>query len=167
MIRIAAMPGMTRQQRGSTLIVALIMLALLTLIAISAMKSTTSSIQVVGNAQFREEAKAVAQKAMENLLSNKIQNTEPPQQNMDVNGDGTPDYTVTFAKPKCRSSRKIAVDDPEFPPSCVTAVGAADLCYWAVLDIQAIVTDNRTGATVTLHQGIRTVSDGDVLNMGC
>jgi len=42
---------------------------LLTLIAISAMNSTTSSIQVVGNAQFREEAGAAAQQGIESIIS--------------------------------------------------------------------------------------------------
>ena len=87
-----------RQQHGSTLLVALIMLVLLTLVAVSAINSTTSSVQMVGNAQFREEANAAAQQAIEQVLSTPDFMTTPPvAQNIDVNRDGTADYTVTFA----------------------------------------------------------------------
>ena len=86
-----------KQQRGSTLLVALIMLALLTLVAVSAINSTTTSLQMVGNAQFSEEADAAAQQAIENVISTgDFKSTPPAPQNIDVNNDGVADYTVKF-----------------------------------------------------------------------
>lgn len=161
-----------RQQRGSTLLVALIMLVLLTLIALSAMKSTTSSIQVVGNAQFREEAKAAAQKAIEGELSKgNLSNftvNAPAPLNVDVNGDTTTDYVVTFKPAPCMlSSRPVGPNDPGVPATCAGNAGQA-LCSWAWWDITAVVSDVSTGASVTVHQGMKTIASlKAVLNKGC
>ncbi|MDH4216601.1 MAG: hypothetical protein OEV23_06890 [Gallionella sp.] len=149
-----------KQQRGSTLLVALIMLVLLTLIALSAMKSTTSSIQVVGNAQFREEARAVAQKAIERVISNgNFRNTAPAPQNIDVNGDGTADFTVTFEPaPSCLSATAVAPGDAGVPPVCAGGIGGGAACFWTLWDITARVSDVQTGASVVLHQGVKTIA---------
>jgi Tfp pilus assembly protein PilX len=158
-----------RQQHGSTLIVALIMLALLTLIAVSAMKGTTSSIQVVGNAQFREEARAAAQKAIERVISDgNFRSTPPAQQSIDANGDGTADYTVTFAPiPSCLSAQAVTPGDPGVPSVCAASGGLA-VCFWTLWDISARVSDVQTGASVVLHQGVKTIAGlNDVVKQGC
>ena len=149
------------QQRGSTLLVALIMLVLLTLIAISAMQSTTSSIQVVGNAQFREEAYAAAQRAMELVISNgNFQNGAPAPQTIDVNQDTKADYTVTFTLPDgssgitCLSSSPTTPGAANVPTGCTGAIP----CFWTTWDIRAVVNDVQTGAGVVLHQGVRNVA---------
>lgn len=157
-----------KRQRGSTLLVALIMLVLLTLIALSAIKSTTSSIQVVGNAQFREEAKAAAQTAIENVMSTGGFKTTPPAaQNIDVNQDGTADYTVTFAPaPSCLSAKAVAAGDANVPAVCASSIGA--ICFWTTWDIRAVVSDAQTGASVVLHQGVKTIAGlNDVVAAGC
>lgn len=169
----AEVPGTKiSQQRGSTLIVALIMLVLLTLIALSAMKSTTSSIQVVGNAQFREEARAAAQKAIELVLSdnsaNNFRKITPVPQNIDVNGDGTADYAVTFTPAPCWLSKTpVGQNDPGVPAVCAASGGLA-ICSWALWDITAVVSDVNTGASVILHQGVKTITGlKDMLGPGC
>lgn len=146
-------------QRGSTLLVALIMLVLLTLIALSSMNATTTSIQVVGNAQFREEANAAGQKAIENVISSSaFQATPPVPQDFDVNGDGVMDYTVTFdPAPSCVSYVPVSPADANVPAVCYGSVG--DLCFWTVWDVTAVVTDlHGSGATSTIHQGVRTIA---------
>lgn len=146
-------------QRGSTLLVALVMLMLLTLTAISAMRASTNSIQVVGNAQFREEANAAGQKAIEKVLSSSaFKTTAPAAQNIDVNGDGTDDYTVTFTPaPSCVSYTPTLSTDASVPAECFGSTGS--LCYWTVWDVSAVVTDlHGSGATTTVHQGVRTVA---------
>ena len=147
-----------RRQQGSVLVVGLIMLVLLTLMAVSAINSTTASIQVVGNAQFRDEATAAAQQAIENVISSAAFLATPPAaQNIDVNGDGTADYTVTFTPvPACRSYRAVDTSVAGLPIECYGSLGA--LCYWTVWDITAVVNDAATGAQVTVHQGIRTIA---------
>lgn len=152
-------------QQGSTLLVALIMLVLLTLLAISAMQSTTSSIQVVGNAQFHEEARAAAQTAVERVMSDgNFRTTPPAPQNIDVNQDGTFDYTVTFfnpadvanTAPKCLSATPVTQNDLNVPPDCGSSIDP--ICFWTSWDITATVSDVRTGASVVMHQGVRTIA---------
>lgn len=150
---------MIGKQRASTLLVALVMLVLLTLIALSAMNATTTSIQVVGNAQFREEANAAGQRAIETVISSSnFQTIAPLPQNIDINRDGSDDYTVTFTPaPRCVSYIPVAATDANVPAICFGSIGA--VCYWTVWDITAVVTDlHGSGATATIHQGIRTIA---------
>lgn len=150
---------MISKQRGSTLLVALVMLVLLTLIALSAMNATTTSIQVVGNAQFREEANAAGQRAIETVVSDSnFQTVAPSPQNIDINRDGTNDYAVTFnPAPRCVSYIPVATTDTNVPTICFGSIGA--VCFWTVWDITAVVTDlHGSGATTTIHQGIRTIA---------
>ena len=148
----------TKQQRGSTLLVALVMLVLLTLIALSSINSTTTSIQMVGNAQFREEANAAAQTALENVISgNGFQTATPAPQNIDINGDGNADYTVTFDDPSCISYQPVAQTDTGVPGVCAASGGMA-VCYWTRWDIRAVVSNISTGTGITLHQGIKTIA---------
>jgi type II secretory pathway pseudopilin PulG len=148
------------KQRGSTLLVALVMLVLLTLIALSAMNATTNSIQVVGNAQFREEAVAAGQKAIETLISTSLFKSvaATTTQSIDINGDGSNDYLVTFnPAPKCISFVAARPADANLPKICSSSVGTT--CYWTVWDVTALVTDpNGSGATVAVHQGIKTIA---------
>lgn len=150
----------TRQQRGSTLLVALVMLVLLTLIALSAMQGTTSSIQVVGNAQFREEARAAAQKAIETVISNSnFMTAAPAQQTIDINGDGSADYTVTFSPaPSCVSATSVQPGDANVPPVCSGGIGGVAVCYWTLWDVRAVVSDVQTGSSVVMHQGVKSIA---------
>ena len=158
MIRASSLCTQTRHQRGSTLLVALIMLVLLTLVAVSAINSTSTSIQMVGNAQFREEATAAAQQAIEKVISNTgFQSTAPVAQNIDVNNDGTADYTVTFTPaPACLSATPVVAGDPGVPSICASSIGT--VCYWTLWDVRAVVDDASTGASIALHQGIKTIA---------
>jgi Tfp pilus assembly protein PilX len=146
-----------KQQQGSTLLVGMIMLILLTLIAVSAIESTTSSIQMVGNAQFREEATAAAQQAIENVISTSTFTTTPPsQQNIDINQDGTADYSVSFTPaPTCSSYKAVnTATETGLPKDCYGSPGTV-LCYRTTWDIPAVVNDVTTGAKVSLHQGVK------------
>lgn len=160
------------KQQGSTLLVALIMLMLLTLIAISAMNSTTSSIQVVGNAQFSEEANAAAQQGIENIISSNF--TLSPAASTVPVSFGVATYTAQVEVPECISS--IGLTNSELnPDNAVDAVclgsGAAtntgtvtsgvaptsmaqSWCYEQKWDIRATVSDANTGANTAVHQGV-------------
>lgn len=163
-----------RQQRGSTLIVALIMLVLLTLIAVSAINSTTSSIQVVGNAQFREEAGAVAQQAIEQVISSNFTiNPVSSPISVDINNDGHADYTGQVDAPTCASSISLTNNQLNpFNPAdqpCLSSgqaintgiVGASGVvstsqswCYRQSWDIKSTVADSNSGANTAVHQGV-------------
>ena len=167
--------SLNQQQRGNTLLVALIMLMLLTLIAVTAINSTSSSIQVVGNAQFREEADAVAQQAIEQVMSNNFAAAPVSSViSVDINKDGKADYTGQVETPVCTSS--IALTNNELNPFdssdkyCLSSgqstttgiVGASGVqpitqswCYRQSWDIKATV-NGSNGSNATIHQGVFT-----------
>ena len=158
--------GRCRQQRGSTLLVALVMLVLLTLIAVSSINSTTSNIELVANAQFREEALAATQVAVENVLSNNDFKTTPPgPQQIDI---GIVNYSITFnPAPQCISRVAAVATDVGFPSQCAADAKIGSICYWTVWDIRAVVADVSTGASLTLHQGVRTLVGWDTAVAAC
>ena len=130
-----------RAQQGSTLIVTLIMLVLLTLFAFATFNLSKSNMVLVSNQQFRGEAVESARSALEEVLSRNDFSQTPatpvrdPLTGLptnvriyDVNSDGNPDVTVTIGvagsatnPPPCIKSFQILPVDP----SDVTALGCA------------------------------------------
>lgn len=112
-----------RTQTGSVLIISLVMLVLMTLIAVSAIQTTGNMIQIVGNAQFREEAVSAGQQAIDQLIGSvtategiktKAEAMNAATIAVDLTGDGTGDYAVNFSPlPVClsRSDAKSYVDN--------------------------------------------------------
>lgn len=162
---------LSHKQHGSTLIVALVMLMLLTLMAISAMNSTTSNIQVVGNAQFREEASAAAQQGIERVISSNF--TVSPAASAIAVSFGAANYAASVAAPTCLSSIGLNNDalDPSDPNDavCLSSGSATNTgimnasgvvaagqswCYEQKWDIRATVDDANTGANTAVHQGV-------------
>ena len=157
------------RERGIALLMGMVMLVVMTLVALVAIKLTASSVQVVGNSQFRQEATAAGQKAIEILISQLIDGTKPPSvQNIDVNMDGKPDFKVEFLTPVCMSYKPANPKVPGLPKECYGS-GSTSLCYWTVWDIVATVSDISagTGTTVTIHQGVRTIAGLDSALKAC
>ena len=145
------------RQRGASLIVGLIMLALITLMMLTAFNLSSGNLKTVGNLQAREEATAAANAALEQVIS-------------------TPAiFSATVPTPITVGSYVVSVDVPEClyatPVSDSTSgdqnpnifnqaggagggVGASGFLdtYW---DVKATVTDGLSGANVEVHQGIR------------
>ena len=97
-----------RRQRGITLVVAMILLALITLIAATTFGVGQGSMQVVGSLQHRSDVLAAAQEAIETAIST-IRLVESPEAILspgcggtanttcvDLNGDGVDDVTVAL-----------------------------------------------------------------------
>ena len=112
-----------RTQRGATLIVALIMLVLLTLFALSSFSTANTNLKVVGNMQQKTEALHATQQAIETVISTPLFITNPANAVAapcgaantlctDVTGDGVADFTTNLVGP----------DYPTGPhqPTCVT-----------------------------------------------
>ena len=55
------MTATLRRQRGTTLVIALIMLVVITLLAVSSLSTTNMNLKVVGNMQSRGEAMSAVQ----------------------------------------------------------------------------------------------------------
>ncbi|RFC37138.1 MAG: Type II secretory pathway, pseudopilin PulG [Candidatus Nitrotoga sp. LAW] len=158
-------------QRGSTLLVALVMLMLLTLVALSAMNASTTSIEVVGNAQFREEANAAAQQAIEGVISNNF-TANPVSSVVTVNVGGT-NYDAVVAVPTCKNTvplinSELDANNPEDAvclssgslqnTGVMNASGVLSTtqpwCYQQTWEVNATVNDSDTGASTSVHQGV-------------
>jgi Tfp pilus assembly protein PilX len=140
-------------QRGAALVVSLIMLVLITLLVITALNLGSANFRSVSNAQFRDEAIAAANAAIQQRVS--LPFDEAPGETVipvDINNDGTPDYSVTV-NPTCISASLADYADPSslsLPPSMSIAA-----TWNTVWDIAATVTNDITGASVNVRAGVR------------
>lgn len=156
----------SKNQHGATLLVGLIMLALITLIVTSAFSLSNSNLKSVGNMQSRNEAVAAANVAIEKVVGSLFYIAPTSEQiDVDINQDGTTDYTVNIATPTCvrtyiasssvASSSSFTSLDVSNPGSGGTNPMVVS-GYWNTLwDIQATVDDSVTGAKVIIHSGTR------------
>ena len=145
-----------RKQRGATLVVGLVMLLVLTLLVVSSIRMSNTNLKVVGNMQVKGEAVAAAQQAIETLLSD-VTNFYTPAAHtttVDINNDGTADYTVSVEVPVCLKLVPVDGYSNEFAES------APKDSYW---DIKAVVTDTRTGASATIQQGAKVRLDATAI----
>jgi Tfp pilus assembly protein PilX len=182
-----------RSQRGTTLVIALIMLVLLTLFAVSAMNTSTINLKVVGNMQTRSEALAAAQASIEQVLSTSQFVADPNNAVInpcgaantlctDVTGDGVPEYiTVLNPKPSCIEGRALKVSELNLTNSedlscaasqqqqfgVIGSTSGDSLCAVAVWDITAVTSSNVTGSSITLSQGVSTRVTADDLAAKC
>lgn len=136
------------RQAGMSLVVGLVMLIVLTLMVVSAVRMSKTNLNVVGNQQARIEATAAAQQAIEKVIGSVSNFYTPAAQtfSIDINNDGVADYTVQVAKAACLQMTAADGYSVDFADS------APKDTYW---DISAVATDNRSGTTVTVHQGAR------------
>jgi Tfp pilus assembly protein PilX len=161
---------MNDRQRGAALIVALIMLALVTLMVVSAFTMSNVNTRSVGNMQFRGEAIAAANRAIEQVLGSPFTDA-PAAENIDVDIDnnGAADYQVAFAVPTCVQATRITTASA--PPSSLslgTAFAVAgSTFYQTVWDLDASVTHLATGTSVHVRQGVRVLLTQAQYNTVC
>ncbi|HUQ75068.1 MAG TPA: hypothetical protein VM183_10100 [Burkholderiales bacterium] len=169
-----------RRQGGSTLVIALIMLVLLTLFATSSFNTAKTNLTVVGNMQSTTEAANIAQQTIETVISTTQFITSPSNaiaspcggtQNtlcVDINGDGVTDYTTTLTpQPACVyvkpiKNTELVLTNPE-DLGCSAGqqqtLGVAgstsgdSLCSNTVWEINAVTTST-TGASASVIQGV-------------
>lgn len=152
---------LVRRQRGTALIVALIMLLLLTVLVTSSFALSGTNLKSVTNTQVHEEAVAAANAAIEQVISSPFTNSPAAESiTIDLNNDGNPEYVVSFSKPACISATQLAT----------TATGPSDLdspfsintsttYYDTVWDLDATVApaaiDVAAGTSAHVHEGVR------------
>ena len=173
-------PASRRTQNGSTLLIGLIMLVLLTLMGLASVNSATSNLKVVGNMQYQQEALGAAQVAINQVISKgsyfSDPTTAPTSAAVDTNGDGTPDYTVTLAQPCILLTKDILVSELSFTNAndllCLSSpnlrqagimgqasgAGKSD-CAWVTWRVTASVNDASTKVKVSLVQAARQKMD--------
>ena len=175
MMRHATSSSCRREQRGISMVVALIMLMLMTLLAVSAFQASNVNLRIAGNMQVRQETLAAAQTATEQVLSSPAfidPATPPAAVTVALNGAS---YTVNFTPaPACKSVVDIPSEDlvPSNPDDFVcipsgalpgsgsgiflaggppTSPSYCSNTRWAVV---ADVADANTSARTTLEQGV-------------
>lgn len=158
-----------RTQSGATLVVALIMLVVLTLLVTSAIRSSTTNLRIAGNTQVQNEAAAAAQQAIEQILDGDFTST-PAGETITVD-NGAATYTVEVATPACNNSVPITSDELTNESSeDLLCFGDGDAlpvidkdgkqifssakCNKQVWELEATVKDPDTGAYARVTQGI-------------
>jgi len=158
--------GNPTHQRGATLLVGLIMLVLLTMLAVSALTSSTLQMRVIGNSQGRQESIAAANSALQKTLSSPEFMLHPTAVAaapvlVDVNQDGVSDYSVTIV-PSCTSSipylnsQLDVANVQDF--KCFVSQELFDgksLCAQTSWELEARSRDvNQSGINSTIYEGI-------------
>lgn len=143
----------SKKQRGATLIIGLIMLVVITLLVNTAFTLSSSNLKSVRNMQLRNEAIAAANMAIETVIGSPF-TVSPVAETIeiDINNDGTNDYTVAIAQPTCTRAYLAAsgtLSDPNFPTTSDT--------WNTIWDIDATATEltNATGTAVRVRSGTR------------
>lgn len=178
-----------RRQQGITLIMALVMLVLLTLLALTSFNLAGSNLQIVSNMQQHDEAVAAAREVIEETISNTRFFETPSnilanpcgasnRRCIDVNGDGGHDITVDITpapscvKAQAIKSSELHLEEPEDVGCTLGAnqnFGTAgantgnSACANSVWDVHVVATDVATEAKVEVTQGLAVrVADEDI-----
>jgi Tfp pilus assembly protein PilX len=168
--------GPRRRQAGMVLITALVMLVVVTLLVIAAINMTNVNTRIAYNMQIKEEAQAATQQVIEQMISNpaNFNSPLPPPTTVavDINNDGTADYSVAAPTPSCIAAAPIKqnqldatnpADIPCFGTSSLQNTGlvggkataGASLCASTTWDVSTSYTDpSGTGLNVVTHQGV-------------
>ena len=109
--------NLPRAQSGMTLFVAMIILVMITLLITSAFKTSNTNLKIVSGMQGRQEAIAASQAAIEDTISSAFFTSNPSlvaanPVGVDINNDGTDDYSVTMGLPKCLRVAPVVVIRP-------------------------------------------------------
>lgn len=144
------------RQRGVALVVGMIMLVLITLMLVTALNLGTTNFRAMTNMQFRSEAIAAANKAIEQVISSPFTAAPAAETiNVDLDNDADTDYTVQVAVPQCVYAAQAFGADPSslsLPPTM-----SASSTWNTVWDLDASVAggSNVGGAAVRVHSGVR------------
>lgn len=166
------------KQRGVVLVIGLMMLILLTLMAVAALKFGTSNFAVVANQQTRAEAVRSAEQVIDQIIENQeivmtggtnLFGTGSNTVSIDINGDGTGDYSVVVAAPTCVKRQVIPQNTLNFAVAddlgCARSVDQASLgvegaaagdsiCSTVTWDVTATASDAFQQNNVSVVQGI-------------
>ena len=126
-----------RSQRGSTLLIAMIMLVLLTLFALSALRTSSTNLKAVGNMQARSEALNAAQLGIETAISTPLFTTDPA--NAVLNPcDGTSNKMCADASGALVATSTNAIYTIQLTPQpaciAVRAIKTAELSFTSATD---------------------------------
>ena len=96
-------PRLVSRQRGAALVVGMIMLVLITLMLVTALNLGTTNFRAMTNMQFRSEAIAAANKAIEQVISSPF-TAAPTAEAINVDIDNDDDHGLHRCKSRCRNA---------------------------------------------------------------
>lgn len=132
--------AMPRRERGAVLLMSLILLLMMTVFAVSSVNMSNLGLKVIGNMQNQKVMDSAAQQALEQVISTATGfGLTPLEQTINVDGN-----SVTVSAPACLYSQRTTGYDAD------SELAPQDN-FWHVT---ATVTDNASGATATIHQGV-------------
>ena len=160
-------PLIARRERGMTLLIALVMLVVLTLFAITAIRTGNIGFKIVGNQQAQKLMEAAASQAIEQAISN-LGNFDPVTviapsttiaHRVCVNANAAAGHPpAVAANVSCTSGTQVDVA----PVRCIStrrsqfdSLTQPMATYDNLWEIVATVTDTLTGAKATFHQGVK------------
>jgi Tfp pilus assembly protein PilX len=153
------------QQGGMTLLVSLIMLVVLTLFAVTAIRTGNIGFKIVGNQQAQKLMEAAARQAIEQTVSNlgnfdaltPVAPSSTVAQRICVNANSG-DPVVAIPPAACVSGTQVDVA----PVRCIStkrsqfdSLTQPMATYDNTWEIVTTVTDSVTGAKATYHQGVK------------
>jgi Tfp pilus assembly protein PilX len=155
----------SRAEGGAALVVSLIMLVLITLLVITALNLGSANFRAVSNTQYREEAIAAANAAIQGRLESGFDSVPAMSEaDIDLNNDGVTDYVVQVTPTCIRASIAESAD----PSSIKLPPGMSIASTWnTVWDIAASVDDENTGAAVVVHAGARVLLSQAERDLAC
>jgi len=139
------------------MVIGMIMLVLLTLLVVSAINSSSVNLRITGNMQAQDEARAMAQQAIERVLGVKANFYPTPTAQaatnyyVDNNSTGNAVYSVSVAAPVCKGAAK------QFPgrtADCINGARAGLFCWDTLWEVVATATDSKTGVRQVITQGV-------------
>lgn len=171
-------PLRTRQQRGTTLVVAMLFLVILSLLAVTSFNSSTTNSMVTGNMIARQEGIAAAQWLIDSTISSTTFVTDPASvaastYDLDLDQDQVADFHPRLTPaPTCLRARVIKTVeldvDVESDVACLKSGGTGPLietgapdptagdsmCANTEWNVRAVVADGVTGSSVAVNQGV-------------
>lgn len=131
------------RQRGTTLLVVLVMLVTITLLGIASIRISGSNMQIVGNMQARRFIENVGLQAVEQVLNSAVPFNSPTSAISVTVPAGVNAPTV--------SARRCTYSAAATGYSAVAAISPEDN-FW---EFDVLVTDSLTGARTRMTQGVK------------
>ena len=170
------------RQQGVVLVIALIMLAVVTLIGTVSANIVMGNLRVVQNIESRAFAKSSAISAMQEAIMTSgflegqkafvVSCDNSYKKCFDMTGDGlSDDMSVSLSKPECVSAipvrnTSLNVWEDEDDASCYQP-GVYSLCADALGEVTMTANDQVTGARVTVRQGLTTRTSVNLIAAAC